>query len=103
MQEPVQERGWIASRKGDLAPGNLLLGLLLALCCFYGNLARDSYMDDFRAFYVAAEAVHDGLDPYVNQVNVSEKYADALWLKADSRFIYPPSALLFAPPLRWLP
>lgn len=77
----------------------LLLALLLGVTCFYANLARDSYTDDFRAFWVAAQANHDGLDPYRNQVNVSEKYADGIWLRVDSRYIYPPSALLFFAPL----
>ncbi len=77
----------------------LLLAILLAITCFYANLARDSYMDDFRAFYVASAATLHHLDPYSNNVGVDEKYADALWLREDSRFIYPPSALFFVAPL----
>lgn len=76
----------------------LLLGLLLLVTCLYSLLARDSYCGDFRAYYVAAQASHAGLDPYVNNVNVNERYADQDWLEQDSRFIYPPSSLfLFAP------
>lgn len=84
----------------DIAPRTLLLALLLAIALFYGNLAKESYTDDFRAFYVASMATHDHLDPYVNHVDLDEKYADALWVRKDSRFIYPPSALLFFAPLR---
>ena len=91
------------SAGSDLSPRAVLLALLLALSLMYGNLAKESYTDDYRAFYLASVTTHDGLDPYVNQVNVSERYADALWLRADSRFIYPPTALFFTAPLRLLP
>ena len=84
---------------GDISPRYLLLGLLLAITLFYVALARDSYTVDFRAFYVAAKTTHDGLDPYRNHVDISETYADGTWLRADSRFIYPPSALLLLAPL----
>jgi hypothetical protein len=85
--------------RGDWSPRALMLSVLLVLCCYYANLAKISYMDDFRAFYLASVSVHDGLDPYVNHVNVSEKYADGVWMKADSRFLYPPSSLFFLAPL----
>lgn len=96
----VAGRGFFAK---DVSPRFLLLALLLGISCYYINLARDSYMDDFRAFYVASEAVHDHLDPYASHVDVSEKYTDALWLRRDSRFIYPPPALFFVEPLAYLP
>ncbi len=81
----------------------MLAALLIAITCFYGNLARESYTDDFRAFYVAAEATAAHLDPYVNHVNLDERFADALWLRPDSRFIYPPTALFFFLPLAHVP
>ncbi len=75
----------------------MLLGLLVLVTCLYSLLARDTYGSDFRSYYDAAQASHDGLAPYVNQVNVDERYADRDWLQANSRFIYPPSSLLFNP------
>lgn len=88
-----------AIRRGDVSPQLLLFVILLSISCFYSNLARDSYMDDFRAFYVASLAAHDHLDPYFNHVDLNEKYADAQWTRKDSRFIYPPSAIFFFSPL----
>ena len=82
---------------------NALAGMLLLLCCLYSLLARDTYGSDFRAYYVAAQAAHAGLDPYLNQVNVSEQYADRDWLEVNSRFIYPPSSLLLFAPFARLP
>jgi Glycosyltransferase family 87 len=79
------------------------LGLLLLICCLYLDLARDTYGSDFRAYYVAAQASHAGLDPYLNQVNVSERYADGQWLQLNSRFIYPPSSLFLFAPISHLP
>ena len=84
-------------------PRGALAGLLLLLCCLYSLLARDTYGSDFRAYYVAAQAAHAGLDPYLNQVNVSEQYADRDWLEVNSRFIYPPSSLLLFAPFTRLP
>jgi hypothetical protein len=83
----------------DVSLRMLLLGLLLAVSCLYANLARDSYMDDYRAFYLASVATHNHLDPYVNHVDLGEQYANSLWVRADSLFIYPPSALFFFAPL----
>ena len=80
-----------------------LAGLLLLVCCLYSLLARDTYGSDFRAYYVAAGAAHAGLDPYLNQVNVSEQFADRDWLEVNSRFIYPPSSLLLFAPFARLP
>jgi hypothetical protein len=82
----------------DTSSRGLLIGLLLLVSCFYGSLIKDSYLNDFRAYYVAAVATHDHLDPYVNHVNESERYMDGSWLKADSRFVYPPTALPFFAP-----
>jgi Glycosyltransferase family 87 len=97
-----------ASRRGrffnsDLSPRAVLIGLMLLVSCLYFNLAETSYLDDFRAFYVAGLATHDHLDPYVNHVDLDERYADALWVRADSRYIYPPTALFFLSPLSRLP
>jgi hypothetical protein len=60
-------------------------------------------MGDFRAFYVAAITTQAHLDPYKNQVDVDERYADGTLDRVDSRFIYPPSALFFFAPLAKLP
>jgi hypothetical protein len=81
----------------------LFLGLLLLICCLYSLLARDTYAGDFRAYYVAAQASHAELDPYLNQVNVDERYADRDWLQVNSRFIYPPSSLFLFAPIAHLP
>ena len=81
----------------------LLLGLLLLITCLYSLLARDTYSSDFRAYYVAAQAAHHGLDPYLNQINIDERYADGAWLQVNSRFIYPPSSLLLFAPIAHLP
>jgi hypothetical protein len=89
----------IAGKRSDISPRTLLLGLLLAVSCFYANLAKDSYMDDFRAFYLASVTSHQHLDPYVNHVDLGEQYANSLWDRKDSLFIYPPSALFFIAPL----
>jgi hypothetical protein len=89
--------------ESDIQPRTLLVGILLLLCGLYMLMARESYMGDFRAFYVAALATQDHLDPYKNQVDVDEKYADGTLDRVDSRFIYPPSALFFFAPLAKLP
>ena len=84
--------------RGVTPDRRLLLGLLLLVTCLYSLLARDGYLGDFRAYYVAGQAAHAGLDPYANNVNVDERYADRDWLQESSRFIYPPSSLfLFEP------
>jgi len=83
----------------DLSPRMLLLAMLLAVSCFYVNLARDSYMDDYRAFYLASVTTHQGLDPYGNHLDLGEQYANSLWVRKDSLFIYPPTALFFFAPL----
>ena len=87
----------------DLLSRRLLLGLLLLLTCSYSLLARDTYGADFRAYYVASSAAHARLDPYLNQVNVDERYADRDWLQVNSRFIYPPSSLMLFSPFARLP
>jgi Glycosyltransferase family 87 len=92
-----------SSPVADRSGRNLLLGLLLFVCCLYSLLARDTYAADFRAYYVAAQASHAGLDPYLNQVNVDERFADGEWLQVNSRFIYPPSSLFLFSPLSHLP
>jgi len=84
-------------------PRRWLICLLLLLSLGYIRMSWDSYMEDFHAYYLAAIETRQHLDPYVNQVNVNERYADALWLRADSRFIYPPSALFAFYPLEVLP
>ncbi|WP_263381759.1 glycosyltransferase family 87 protein [Granulicella arctica] len=92
----------VMSRWGsDISPRIFLIGLMLLASCLYGSLVRDSYCRDFRAYYVAAMATHDHLDPYVNQINVSEKYSDALWMNQVSRFVYPPTALPFFYAFGW--
>ena len=85
------------------SPRMLLLGLLMAMSCFYANLAKDSYMDDYRAFHLASVTEHAHLDPYMNHLDLGEQYANSLWVRADSLFIYPPSALFFFAPLERLP
>ncbi len=91
----ASSRGWLAGITPDR---RILLGLLLLVTCLYSLLARDGYLGDFRAYYVAGQAAHAGLDPYVNNVNVDERYADRDWLQQSSRFLYPPSSLfLFEP------
>jgi hypothetical protein len=87
----------------DLSPRCFLILLMVMLGCLYLSLARDSYLSDFHAYYIAATAAHDGLDPYVNHVNESERYADAFWLNRGSRFVYPPTALIFFYPFQALP
>jgi hypothetical protein len=87
----------------DISPRVLLVGLMLLVSCLYFNLAQESYLTDFHAFYVAAAATQDHLDPYVNHVDLDERYADPMWLRVDSRFIYPPSALYFCYPFGKLP
>ncbi len=94
---------WRERMRADLSARSLLVGLMVLVSCLYLSLARDSYMNDFRAYYVAVVAAQDHLDPYVTQVNVSEKYADGMWVKGDSRFVYPPTALLFFTPFGHLP
>ena len=81
----------------------MLLGLLVLVTCLYSLLARDTYGGDFRAYYVAADASHHHLDPYLNHVNVDERYADRDWLQVNSRFIYPPSSLVLFAPFARLP
>jgi hypothetical protein len=93
-------REWLAGLSPDR---RLLLGLLLLTTCLYSLLARDTYSGDFRAYYVAAKASHDGYDPYLNHVNVDERYADRDWLQQSSRFIYPPSSLFLFEPFSKLP
>jgi hypothetical protein len=81
--------------KADIKPQTFLVGILLLISCLYWLLARDSYMGDFRAFYVAAVSTQAHLDPYRNNVDIDERYADADSDRVESRFIYPPSALLY--------
>ncbi len=88
---------------GDLSPRNLLIGLLLLMSSLYFLMARESYQDDFRCYYLAALTTHDHLDPYVNHVDLDEKYADAVWLRPNSRFVYPPTAIFFIYPFIKLP
>jgi len=87
------------TKLSDLSPRMLLLALLLAVSCFYANLAKDSYMDDYRAFYLASVSEHAHLDPYMNHVDLGEQYANSLWVRTDSLFIYPPSALFVFMPM----
>jgi hypothetical protein len=61
-------------------------------------MARESYQYDFRVYYLAALTTHDHLDPYVNHVDLNEKYADGSWLRPNSRFVYPPTAIFFIYP-----
>ncbi len=97
--------GWWrgGSRRWVEGPTGMLLGILLLIACLYSLLARDTYGGDFRAYYVASQAAHAGLDPYLNQVNVDERFADRDWLEVNSRFIYPPSSLLLFEPVSRLP
>ena len=89
--------------QGDIQPRTLLVGILLLISGLYMLMARESYMGDFRAFYVSAITTQAHLDPYKNQVDVDERYADGTLDRVDSRFIYPPSALFFFAPLAKLP
>lgn len=72
-----------------------LLFLLFLLSVHYGYLVDDCYQMDFRAFYVAAKSFINGLNPYYNNVVISEEYFDSNRLETTSRFFYPPTALLF--------
>ena len=101
----MQTFGWAkGDGRGRLEGARgLLLGMLLLVSCLYSLLARDTYGSDFRAYYVAAQVAHAGLDPYVNQVNADERFADRDWLEVNSRFIYPPSALFLFGPVSRLP
>jgi len=65
----------------------------------YFIIATAFYQVDFRAYYVAAKAAQAGLDPYVNNVTVSEEFDDTHHLQARSRLKYPPTCLPFLAPL----
>jgi hypothetical protein len=84
----------------DISSSTLLAGLLLAITCLYANVARNSYVGDFRAYYLASAALLDHLDPYLNHAFLGTRYVDPLMLHyVHSRFIYPPSSLIFFKPL----
>lgn len=57
---------------------------------------------DFRAYHVAAKATAAHLDPYLDNRQFGEQFADTRNEHGISRFIYPPAALFFAIPLGWL-
>jgi Glycosyltransferase family 87 len=102
-QRKVTIRPPLKVAPGDVQPRTLLVGLLLLISCLYLLMARESYMGDFRAFYLAASATQNNLDPYRNNVDIDEKYADGVSDRMESRFIYPPSALFFFAPFSKLP
>jgi len=54
---------------------------------------------DFRAFYVAAKSFVDELNPYVNNLPVSDEYFDPFNLRQDSRYLYPQPSLPIISPL----
>jgi hypothetical protein len=85
--------------QSDVSTRWFLVGLMMLASLLYLSLVRETYLRDFRAYYVASLVMQDHLDPYTNQVNISERYDDGLWAKARSRFIYPPTALIFFSPL----
>ncbi|WP_263373050.1 glycosyltransferase family 87 protein [Granulicella aggregans] len=54
---------------------------------------------DFRAFYVASKASEAHLDPYADNRRFGEQFVDVATESGISRWIYPPSALLYVAPL----
>jgi Glycosyltransferase family 87 len=101
MAVDMSEVRGVPSKPGmamDLSPRCLLIGLLLLLSSLYYLMARESYQYDFRCYYLAAQTTHDHLDPYLNHVDLDEKYADGMWLRPNSRFVYPPTAIFFIYP-----
>ena len=99
----MENRSAVSRAAGDLSPRSLMVGLLLLVSSLYFLMARESYQSDFRCYYLAALTTHDHLDPYVNHVDLDEKYADATWLRPNSRFVYPPTAMFFIYPFIKLP
>lgn len=75
-----------------------LLGVLAILLVL---LAVGSDEIDFRAYYVAAEATANHLDPYLDNHLRGEQFTDVSIGAGISRWIYPPPALFFVTPLAW--
>lgn len=89
-------------KKDDISNNDLFLfSVLLLSSMHYTFLVMDSFQMDFRAFYVASKSILQGLNPYVNNITKSIEFWDCDNAYSLSRFIYPPTALVFLFPLSW--
>jgi hypothetical protein len=79
-----------------------ILVLLTIFGFYYLFLSQQSFQMDFNAFYYASQTIRNGLNPYYNHILVSEDFFDAFNLSNLSRFLYPPSSLMFFYPLSML-
>lgn len=77
----------------------MFMVFLVLVCSILIGLAYTSYQMDFRAYYIAAKSFVAGLNPYENNLLVSDEYVDPGVLRQNSKFIYPQPSLLFLSPL----
>lgn len=73
----------------------LLLTFMFAMGISYYYMAKDSYQMDYRAYYIGAKSITNGLDPYKNNTAVSQEYSDSGDKLVYSRFLYPPTSFPF--------